>query len=448
MLIEAVRRHLLATKPRDASFALIGGDGLDGWALTIAARAVGLHTIVLSSPGQIEQLRLGRRAVVVLMGDKPNRAFAEAAATTGAALLSIPSSAFAAPPLLEKTTLPSDAECGGHILLTSGTTGVYKKVLIDCAAEAARATALGKLFGCDAQTVLFMGPMGLWTSAGHNRPVTTWYGGGCVVIDASPNLAQPLTRDGVNHLQITVPFLATTLEQLPAGFARNDGIRIGLVGSSPTWTLVERARARLSRNINIELGSTEGGTIAMTRIESPDDLRSHKLIPAREVWIVDETGRRLGEGEQGLVKIRLREGDARSYFDAPETTARFFDGDWFLPGDLGRIWDGRLELLGRITDVISIDGDKLSTLRFEKALEAKFLVSAAVLSAPNARGEDEIYVALETTNEALAAETGALAAMFPKFATVHLSLHSALPRNHMGKIDRIRLRSLLHLNQS
>ena len=160
MLIEAARLFLLRAKPRDASFALIGAAGLDGWVLTIAARAVGLHTIVLSSPKQIEHFGLGSRAVVLLMGDKPNIAFAATATAAGAAIVSIPSSAFEQPPVLDKTALPRDAECGGHILLTSGTTGVYKKVMIDCTAEAARASALGKLLRFDARTVLFMGADG------------------------------------------------------------------------------------------------------------------------------------------------------------------------------------------------------------------------------------------------------------------------------------------------
>jgi len=451
LLIEATRLHLAKVKPTTASFALIGAASLDGWLLTIAARAIGLHTIVLSSPEQIVDLRLGESAVVIVTGATAPPAFAAAAARCGSPIVTIPPNAYDAPPTLDTAILPKDAACGGHILLTSGTTGQYKKIVIDAAAEAARADDLGRFFGNDENSVLFMGPIGLWTSAGHNRPVMTWYRGGCVVLDETGNLAQPLVTQQVNQLQVTVPFLTAILDQLPFGFQRNDNIRIGLVGSSPSWTLVQRAQTQLSRNINIELGSTEAGTIASTFIETADDLRFHKLRADRTVEIVDEAGAGVSDGDAGLVKVRLRNHDVRGYFEAPEETARFFQGDWFLPGDLGRIdrASGRLELLGRVTDVISINGEKHSTLPFEQALERKFAVTgAAVIASPNAQGEDEVHVALESSDQGLNAQAPVIRAMFPAFKRVHMHVLATLPRNHMGKVDRIALRNALRLGQA
>ncbi|PZO50314.1 MAG: hypothetical protein DCF16_13180 [Alphaproteobacteria bacterium] len=447
MLIEATRLYLNSAKPAGATFALVGASSLDGWLLTIAARAVGLHSIVLSGPKQILDLNLGVRAVVLTMGAAPAPAFAEAATRSGSPIIAVPPSAFAAPPVLDKARLPKDDACGGHVLLTSGTTGRYKKILVDCAAEAARAEALGALFKADEKSVLFMGPMGLWTSAGHNRPLATWYRGGRVVLEDSSNLAQSILREGVNQLQTTVPFLATILDQLPSSFRRDDSIRVGLVGSSPPWALVERAQVQLSRDINIELGSTEAGTIASSVVRTPDDLRFHHIVPERSVIVVDEAGNQTPTGVAGLVKIRLRDNDVRSYFEAPEETARFFQGDWFLSGDLGRLdASGRLELLGRITDVISINGDKHSTLPYEQALERKLAVTgAAILSAPNERGEDELHVALESFDQTLVQQAPAVSAMFPTFRRVHVRIVAQLPRNHMGKIDRLALRAVLGL---
>lgn len=442
MLVEATRRYLEGAKPPGVSFALIGASSIDGWTLTIAARAVGLHTIVLSGPKQIAELNLGPRAVVLVKGAAPTSAFALAAASTGSPIIAVPPSAFDEPPSLDRSRLPSDDACGGHILLTSGTTGRYKKIMIDCSAEAARAEDLANLFGTDQKTILFMGPMGLWTSAGHNRPVMTWYRGGCVVVDESANSARTLMSVRITQLQVTVPFLTSILDQLPPDFRRNDDVRIGLVGSSPSWALVERTQARLSRNIHIELGSTEAGTIASTFIREPEDLRFHDLRADRKVEIVSDNGQRLANGAVGLVKVRLRDNDARGYFESPEETARFFDGDWFLPGDLGRIDStGRLELLGRVTDVISINGDKHSTLPFEQALERKFSVTgAAVLTAPSKNGEDEVHVVLESDDKTLSNQASALKAMFPSFRNIHVHVIAALPRNHMGKIDRMALR--------
>lgn len=444
-LIEATRLHLQRNKPQHARFALIAAAGLNGWILTIAARATGLDTIVLSGPAQIAELALGSRAIVLCVGETPPPAYAAAAAKQGAPIISVPSSAYAGVPRLDRRALPRDRDCGAHILLTSGTTGVYKKIRLDCIAEAARADALGQILNANEADVLFMGPIGLWTSAGHNRPVMTWYAGGCVVLSTSSNLAQALTSDGVTQLQLTVPFLATIIDQLPPGFVRNDAIRVGLVGSSPAWPLVERVRERLTRNVNIELGSTEAGTIAVTRLETPEDLLFHRLLPVRQIALVDEHDAPVAQGETGFLKIRLRENDCRSYFEGPEETARFYRGDWFLPGDLARIEaDGRLRLLGRVTDVISINGDKHSTLPIEQEVQRRLNIeAAAIIAAPNARGDDEIYVALESADPALASTADWIPGLFPGFAQVHVRVITKLPRNHMGKIDRFALRRTL-----
>jgi acyl-coenzyme A synthetase/AMP-(fatty) acid ligase len=386
----------------------------------------------------------------LFLGDAPRADLIAAVAANGSRLVAIPSTIYGDPPLLDPRALPADSACGGHILLTSGTTGVYKKFMIGSAAEAVRMKALGEVFKARRGHVVFVGPMGLWTAAGYNRPLLTWYTGGCVVLPVSDDLARPIVSESVNVITVTVADLESILDRLPASFLRNDAIRVGLVGSSPSWALVERALERLTRDINVQLGSTEAGTVASTRIVSPDDLRSHEILSSRQVVIVDENDEPVPAGETGNVKIRLRHNDGRAYFEAPDETARFFQGDWFLPGDLGRLDErGRLELLGRTTEVICISGNKISTLPFERALERKPHVrGAAVLSAPNASGREEIYVVLELKHKPSTRLAASIEGMFPSFVKAHVRAIDELPRNKMGKIDRRALRRVLNLSDA
>ncbi|MCB5181541.1 non-ribosomal peptide synthetase [Streptomyces antimicrobicus] len=72
--------------------------------------------------------------------------------------------------------------------------------------------------------------------------------------------------------------------------------------------------------------------------------------------IVDEAGRELPEGRAGELQLRgpmLTSG----YLNDPRATAEAFTADgWFRSGDLGRIDEGRLTLVGRSKDSVVVNG--------------------------------------------------------------------------------------------
>jgi o-succinylbenzoate---CoA ligase len=68
---------------------------------------------------------------------------------------------------------------------------------------------------------------------------------------------------------------------------------------------------------------------------------------------------------------------ASGYLGRPAETASAFDGGWFRTGDLGRWRDGRLQVLGRSDDVIITGGANVSPAAVERVLLAQPGVYAA-----------------------------------------------------------------------
>ncbi len=68
---------------------------------------------------------------------------------------------------------------------------------------------------------------------------------------------------------------------------------------------------------------------------------------------------------------------ASGYLGRPDLTARAFTDGWFRTGDHGRFRDGRLEVLGRLDDMIITGGEKVAPAAVERVLLAQPGVRAA-----------------------------------------------------------------------
>jgi acyl-coenzyme A synthetase/AMP-(fatty) acid ligase len=225
---------------------------------------------------------------------------------------------------------------------------------------------------------------------------------------------------------------------------RNDAMTL-IVGagvlSQADW---RAARERLTRDVRTGYGSTEAGPCALTRVETPQDLVWHQIYPAFQVQVVDDQHQPLPAGRSGAVRVRTSGIDG--YLGDEETTRAFFRDGFFYPGDLGVLReDGRLQIQGRVTDVINVMGDKLATTPIETALqEALGAKAVCVFSAPGEGGEEAVHVAVQPGGpvgpEALKA---ALLAALPRVRAAHVHAVTDFPRNHMGKIDRVALKAQL-----
>jgi fatty-acyl-CoA synthase len=165
-----------------------------------------------------------------------------------------------------------------------------------------------------------------------------------------------------------------------------------------------------------------------------------------EVAIVDDTGARLGPGEQGEICLRGPK-VTQGYWRDPEKTARSFFGDWLRTGDVGYLdEEGFLFLTDRKKDIIISGGENIASSEVERVIyELPQVREAAVIGVPDEKwGERPVAVICLQPDgvldfETLVAHCRARLAAFkvPK----GLLIREQLPRNPSGKVLKRLLRA-------
>jgi len=173
-------------------------------------------------------------------------------------------------------------------------------------------------------------------------------------------------------------------------------------------------------------------------------------IPGTEVWLEDETGRRLGPGEVGELVVRGRH-VMRGYWEAPEATAaRYRPGP--LPGErlcyTGDLFrqdeEGYFYFVSRKDDIIKSRGEKVAPKEVENVLYMLAgVVEAAVIGVPDPILGQALKAFLVVSGNKLG-EAQVLAHcrvnledfMVPKY----VEFRDGLPKTSSGKIKKTDLR--------
>jgi acyl-coenzyme A synthetase/AMP-(fatty) acid ligase len=220
-------------------------------------------------------------------------------------------------------------------------------------------------------------------------------------------------------------------------------------GSLTSKRLADQIRSRMGSNLICDYGSTEASvttTAPVHLLESVDGAVGW-IAPGIEIEIVDETGRVLPAGQEGIVRVR---GDhvANAYASDPKATAKFFRDGWFFPGDLGRLTtDGMLVIVGRQNVILNSGGEKINPESIEAVLNTfGGIVDAAAFGVRNDLGIEEIWAAFvsgEPIEDSLlrqhCAQLLAPAAVPKRFIRV-----DKLPHNEAGKLDRLLVPQLVN----
>jgi acyl-coenzyme A synthetase/AMP-(fatty) acid ligase len=338
-----------------------------------------------------------------------------------------------------------------RIMLTSGTTGEDKAIAVTNRIMAARIDRQNMFFGSRAA---FCGrtyvDLSLATSLGFQLLIATLCRGGALFLAGDPQ--QTVSAFPVYGVQNMIGSPGGLLGLFEA-MERRPEYQCGFeavfsVGSILTHSLSERVRARICSNLTKGYGSTEATMVASMPANFAPDLSGAVgfVLPGVNVQIVDEGGARLPPGKDGIIRINSEYG-AREYLDDPEESARVFRDGWFYPGDLGYLTEqNMLVISGRTKTVINIGGEKVTPERVEEVLSAHPSVQqVAVLAVHNESGVDDVC-ALVVPRSALVVE--ALKAFCserlpPKFVPTRFIAVSDLPRNEMGKIERLKLADLV-----
>ena len=167
-----------------------------------------------------------------------------------------------------------------------------------------------------------------------------------------------------------------------------------------------------------------------------------------DVRVCDDDGRDLPPGEVGALWVR---GASRAlgYWQQAERTAAAFKGEWYVTGDLvSRDAEGYFTYAGRGDDMLKIAGKWVAPAEVEDCLLAHEAVKeCAVVGLTDTHGLTKpcAFVVLQAGSAAgdlLAEELKAFVRqrLAPYKYPREVTFMEALPRTHLGKVDRGQLR--------
>lgn len=215
--------------------------------------------------------------------------------------------------------------------------------------------------------------------------------------------------------------------------------------------LHRRFRERFGVEILDGLGTAEMWHIFLTN--HPGEARPGTLgraVAGFEVKVCDEAGAEVARGDVGELWVR---GGSRAigYWQQMEATAAAFRGEWYLTGDLVSMdADGYVTYAGRADDMLKVSGKWVAPAEVEDCLLSHPDVrECAVVGVPDPSGlvKPRAYVVAKAGKDA--SPRASLAEDLKAHVRERLAhykgprevvLVESLPRTHLGKVDRGKLR--------
>ncbi|GLW95658.1 o-succinylbenzoate--CoA ligase [Actinokineospora globicatena] len=317
----------------------------------------------------------------------------------------------------------------GLIVRTSGSTGAAKGVLLSAAALRASATATHARLGGAGTWLLAMpahhiaGVQVVIRSLLAGTPLAVLPAGGFRGRRFVEAASDVLAADGPRYTALVPTQLTRLLTEGGDALAAArsfDAVLVGGAATSPT-TLAQAKDAGIEVVTTYGMSETAGGCVY-------DGVPLDGVRVRLEDDVVHLSGPTLAHG----------------YRLDPDNPA-FTDG-WFHTSDLGRVVDGKLEILGRTDDLINTGGKKVAPTAVERVLTAQAGVAeACVVGLPDPEWGQRVAAAIVANGDvdtasliaAVRAQLGAHAA--PK--QVHVI--AEIPLRGPGKVDRAAVAQLL-----
>ena len=248
-----------------------------------------------------------------------------------------------------------------------------------------------------------------------------------------------------------VPTIYAMLNALPREVKPyTSSLRYGICGAAPASAqLLKNFEARFGFPLLEGYGLSEG-TCAST-INPFDGLRKVGTVGlpfiGQRIAIADPSGVHLPQGAIGEVLVQ-GPNVMRGYLGKPEETAKTIVDGWLHTGDIGRIdEDGYLAIVGRLKEMIIRGGENIYPKGIEDVLcEFPGVLEAAVIGVPHETfGEIVVAcVAFRTgfagTQEGLNEHCTDRLTRYKRPSTINII--DSLPKNAVGKVDKLRLRKM------
>lgn len=349
------------------------------------------------------------------------------------------------------TPVPRTGDDLAAILYTSGTTGRAKGAMLTHANLLANARTLVEVWRFTADDVLIHALPIFHTHGLFVASNTILLAGGSMLF---------LERFDADAVVAVMP-RATAMMGVPTYYTRllahpdfdralTHGMRVFISGSAPLSAEVHKAFAERTGHAILErYGMSETG---MNTSNPYDGERRPGTVgfplPDVELRITDpETGEVRPRGEVGVIEVKGPNVFSGYWGLEAKTAAAFRADGWFVTGDLARLDDdGYVHIVGRDQDLIISGGFNVYPAEVEAHLDALAGVAeSAVIGVPHPDlGEGVTAVVALEPGASLGEDEvrAALAAELAKFKQPkRVFFVPELPRNAMGKIQKVDLRA-------
>jgi benzoate-CoA ligase family protein len=352
----------------------------------------------------------------------------------------------------ELETFPSHRDDAAIWLFSGGTTG-RPKAVVQTHRSFANTTELyaRQVIGYGPDDITLSVPKLYFGYATGSNLLFPFAAGGSAVLFPEPVTVEGLFERIRRHrptLLINVPTMINRMVSHPD--ARAQDLSSVRVCTSAGEALPAELHRRWMDTFGVEL--LDGlGTAEMWHIfisNRPGAARPGTLgtvVPGFEVRVRDDDGNDLPAGETGWLWVR---GDSRAiaYWQHMEKTAQGFRGEWYVSGDLISMdGDGVVTYCGRGDEMLKVSGKWLAPAEVEGCLlQHPAVAEAAVVGVADANGlvKPRAYVVAHAPADGLAEELKAFVRerLEPYKHPREVVFMEALPRTHLGKVDRGRLR--------
>jgi benzoate-CoA ligase family protein len=169
------------------------------------------------------------------------------------------------------------------------------------------------------------------------------------------------------------------------------------------------------------------------------------VVPGFDVMVADDEGREVPDGEVGALWVR-GESRAIGYWQQMDKTRQGFRGEWYVSGDMvRRDSEGYFTYCGRADDLLKVSGKWLAPQDVENCLlQHPAVEEVAVVGVVGEHGlvKPHAFVVVKERRDGLAEELQAFVRerLEPYKYPRKVVFLDALPRTHLGKVDRARLR--------
>ncbi|GAB4535218.1 MAG: benzoate-CoA ligase family protein [Haliangiales bacterium] len=170
-----------------------------------------------------------------------------------------------------------------------------------------------------------------------------------------------------------------------------------------------------------------------------------QVVPGFEVEVRDDDGEQLPVGEVGWLWVKGRS-RAIGYWQDMDKSMRAFRGEWYVSGDMiRRDEDGYIHYCGRGDDMLKVGGKWLAPGEVENCLLTHPAVEeCAVVGVTSAAGltKPHAFVVAKGSSDGLEAtlQDYVRDTLEPYKAPRSVTFLDSLPRTHLGKVDRGKLR--------